>query len=62
MKKRTCFYLSENAIERIKSLSVDSNPFVSQSAIVEYLILTTDNYKEGRIGKEKAKRKKETNS
>lgn len=85
MKKRTCFYLSENTIERIKSLSVNSNPYVSQSAIIEYLILNTDiefnqgdnvvipdidlikkhiqdhkNFKEGKIGKEKTKRKKET--
>lgn len=41
MKKRVCVYIEDTTLEHLKSLSVDSNPHVSQSAIVEYLILKT---------------------
>lgn len=58
MRKRVCVYIEDTTLEHLKSLSVDSTPHVSQSAIVEYLILQTQ---EVGNAEDTEKRNKKTN-
>lgn len=65
MKKRISLYLDVETILILKTLSVDSNPHVSQSSIVEHLINSTqDGYFEKDSNEKRSKKtssKKEVN-